>query len=203
MSDHLGENAALYALGMLSERETAGVLAHASACDACGRLLAQAEDDVATIAATQPQFEPPATIVPFERAARRRAWYAPALAFAAALILAIVPASCLVTANQRMHQATMYADAVQRMIESPHRTVAFSGQKGMVMYATDGSWYCVFARGAKALSVAWVHDGQRTMLGTMVPHGDVALLYLPKSHKMNQLAIMNDGQVIGQANLVF
>ena len=73
----------------------------------------------------------------------------------------------------------------------------------MVMYGNDGSWYCVFAKGAKALSVVWKHDGQTTMLGTMVQHGDVALLYLPKSHRMDQLAIMSGDQVVSQVSLAF
>ena len=203
MIDHVGENAALYALGMLDDGESAEVLMHAASCDACTRLLAQAEDDVTAMAMAQPQLEPPALRPPSIVSRPRRAWTAPALAFAAAIAVAILPMSYLYNENQRMHQSTMYADAVQRIIEMPHRQVAFTGSKAMVMYSPDGSWYCVFARSAKALHVAWLHDGQQTMLGTMVLHGDVALLYLPKSHKMNQLAIMNDGQIVGQANLVF
>ena len=39
--------------------------------------------------------------------------------------------------------------------------------------------------------------------GTAMSHGNIALLYLPKSHRMNQLSLMKDGQVVGQAELVF
>jgi len=72
------------------------------------------------------------------------------------------------------------------------------------MYAPDGSWYCIIIRGASApLHVMWPHDGTQTMLGTAMPHGDIALLYLPKSHRMDQLSLMQDGHVVGQAQLVF
>jgi hypothetical protein len=205
MIDHIGDNAALYALGLLGERDGAEVVAHAATCDPCARLLAQAEDDVAAMAAAEPQYEVPAGFAPRPVAApiARRSWYAPALAFAAALLLAILPTSYLITQNRAMHASMVYADAVERMMSSPHRTVAFKGSNAMVMYGTNGSWYCIFAKGAQNLHVAWIHDGQTTMLGTMVPHGDVALLYLPKSHRMDQLAIMSDGEMVAQANLVF
>jgi anti-sigma factor RsiW len=214
MIDHIGENAALYALGLLDDADASSLLAHAATCDPCSRLLAQAQDDVAAMAETEPQYEAPPELA--TRLARsvdkklvipssisRRHWYAPALAFAAALALSTVPASYLINQNRAMTSSMVYADAVERMVSSPHRTVAFKGTNAMVMYGNDGSWYAVFAKGAKALNVVWKHDGQMTMLGTMVRHGDVALLYLPKSHRMDQLAIMSDGQVVSQANLAF
>jgi len=213
MIDHIGESAALYALGMLDDFESAEVMTHAATCDACRRLLAQAEDDVTAMALAQQQLEPPAELAarlargiasaPSAPRAVSRSWYAPALAFAAAIAIAILPTGYLISQNQSMHQSMAYADAVESMMNSPHRTVAFKGSDAMVMYANDGSWYAVIAKGAKALHVAWLHDGQKTMLGTMVPHGDVALLYLPKSHRMDKLAIMNDDEVVAQANLVF
>jgi hypothetical protein len=213
MIDHVGENAALYALGLLDDATAVSVLAHAATCDPCSRLLAQAQDDVATMAEAEPQYEAPPELTAriaksvsttFEIPGRsRQMWYAPALAFAAALALSTVPASYLINQNHAMTSSMVYADAVERMVSSPHRTVAFKGTNAMVMYGNDGSWYAVFAKGAKALNVVWKHDGQMTNLGTMVQHGDVALLYLPKSHRMDQLAIMSDGQVVSQANLAF
>ena len=104
-----------------------------------------------------------------------------------------------------MHQAMLAdADAMARVAANPHRSVAFAGRDARVMYAPDGSWYVVVIRGVHApLHVMWPHDGEQTMLGTAVPHGDVALLYLPKSHRMDQLALVEGGRVVGQAQLVF
>jgi hypothetical protein len=71
-----------------------------------------------------------------------------------------------------------------------------------VAYAANGSWYVVMVRGtSKPLSVAWVHGGERTMLGDAVPHGDMAMLYLPKSHRMDRLALMDGDRIVAQAIL--
>jgi 3-methyladenine DNA glycosylase Mpg len=96
--------------------------------------------------------------------------------------------------------------AMSRLASDTHRTAHFqpmdSNAPADVMYAPDGSWYVVVVRGAsKALSVAWMHDGQRTMLGKAVPKGDVAMLYLPKSHRMDHLALMDGDRVVAEATL--
>jgi hypothetical protein len=89
-------------------------------------------------------------------------------------------------------------------MDSTHRSVAFAGADAQVMYSPDGSWYCVIVRNAKqALNVVWMHDGEKTMLGPTEVHGDVALLYLPKSHRMDDLALMQGDHVVGQARLVY
>jgi anti-sigma factor RsiW len=205
MTDHLGELAALYALGILEPREARAAEDHLLGCDACRRLLAQAQADVTAMAAAQPQLDPPA-----RRALRlskpagqgfNRMW----LAVAAAFIIAILPTGYLFEQNLAMHQAMLAdAQAMARVAASPHRTVAFSGTDAHVMYGPDGSWYFIVVRGASApLHVMWPHDGKQTMLGTAVPHGDVALLYLPKSHRMDHLSLVRNGVVVGQAQLVF
>jgi anti-sigma factor RsiW len=206
MTDHLGEIAALYALGILEPREAHAADEHMMNCEACRRLLAQAQADVTAMAAAQPQLEPPRLrqraaasrpVVP----AFNRMW----LAVAAAFAIAILPAGYLFEQNLSMRQAMVYdAQAMARVATSPHRTVAFSGTNAHVMYGPDGSWYCVVIRGASApFHVVWQHGGTQTMLGTAVPHGDIALLYLPRSHRMDRLSLMQNGVVVGQAQLVF
>jgi hypothetical protein len=138
--------------------------------------------------------------------ARSKRWYAGLAAAAAIVVLALSPSMYLWQQNQTMRQAIIAdADAMARVASSPHRTVAFStATRSRVMYATDGSWYFVVVRGADApVDVVWKHDGHMTKLGTAVPHGDVAMLYLPQSHRMDQLALMQQGTVMGQARLVF
>jgi len=196
MTDHLGELAALYALGILDPDERQSAEAHLAHCDACRRLLAQAEADVTAMVAAQPQLKPPAPPV---------RWNLRALAVAAAIVVALLPSGYLLEENLAMHR-TMLADsaAIDRVMSTPHRTAAFSGTDAHVMYGKDGSWYVIVVRGVAApLHVMWPHDGTSTMLGTAVPHGDVALLYLPQSHRMQQLALEVNGHVVGQAQLVF
>ncbi len=205
MTDHLGELAALYALGILERAEQRNADEHLTHCEACRRLLAQAEADVAAMAAAQPQLEPPAALRAPQTQTRRLPQTGVWLAVAAAVVIAVLPSGYLLEQNLAMHQ-TELADAqvMSRLASGPHRTAAFAGTDAQVMYAPDGSWYCIIIRGATApLHVMWPHDGTQTMLGTAMPHGDIALLYLPKSHRMDQLSLMKDGQVVGQALLVF
>jgi anti-sigma factor RsiW len=209
MTDHLGELAALYALGALDAREAADADEHLARCEACRRLLAQAQTDLTAMELLRPEVEPPAqlrgriqrSLTASPRKPLRRA----GLAIAAAILVAVLPAGYLVQQNLAMHQSMLVeSEAMARVASSPHRTVAFAGTDARVMYAPDGSWYCVVIRGASTpLHVVWPHDGQQTMLGTAVPHGNVALLYLPKSHPMRTLSLMLDGRVVGQAQLVF
>ena len=96
--------------------------------------------------------------------------------------------------------------AMDRLAATAHRTAGFRPPGGAlaanVMYAPDGSWYVIVVRGAShALQVAWMHDGAQTMLGDAVPHGRVAMLYLPKSHRMEQLALMDGQRIVAQAQL--
>lgn len=206
MTGHIGELAALYALGLLDPPEARATEAHLVGCDACRRLLAQAQADVTAMAASQPQLEPPTPgRAPLARSPARRSLDRTWLAIAAAFVIALLPAGYLFEQNLAMHQTmVVQAQAMIRIAASPHRTVAFSGADAHVMYGPDGSWYCIVIHGASApLHVMWAHDGTRTMLGTAIPHGDVALLYLPKSHRMNQLSLMQNGVVVGQAQLVF
>ncbi len=229
MTDHIGDLAALYALGALDEGERLEVEQHIDTCTACAHLLARAQEDVATIASAQAQHVPPPELaariagiasgdeaaLPSAPPARRRgapAWIA---AVAAAVVLAVLPSAYFMSENAAMHRA-MLADAaaMARISSSPHKNVAFTGlgtadtgtgnAEAHVMYGPDGSWYCVIVRGiTRPLQVVWPHDGERTMLGTAVPHGDVALLYLPKSHRMEQLALMQEDRVVASAQLAF
>jgi anti-sigma factor RsiW len=63
MSEHIGDSAALYALGALEPAEHARIDAHVAGCDACLRELGRAEEAVATLDdASLPRIEPPAEL---------------------------------------------------------------------------------------------------------------------------------------------
>ncbi|HEY1682825.1 MAG TPA: zf-HC2 domain-containing protein [Candidatus Tumulicola sp.] len=217
--DHIEDRAALYALGALSDDERAAVDAHVRECSVCAQAVGEAENDVALMVASEPQDEAPAALDarigrllearPIESARSRS--YRPSwpylAAVAAALVLGLLPSTYLWSANRSM-DGTMVAqsDAMGRIAAMPHLTAHFkptgSSAPADVMYAPDGSWYVVVVRGAsKPLSVAWMHDGKQTMLGSAVPKGNVSMLYLPKSHRMDKLALMDGDRVVGEAAL--
>jgi anti-sigma factor RsiW len=210
--EHVGDFADLYALGALDDAEREAADRHIAACAQCAELVAESEGLVTALAAAQAQHAPPAQLERRMRAIVARPparWRSLAPAIAATLILGLLPSAYFYRQNQAMH-AAMVADAaaMNRVALMPHRSVAFTemsnGSAARVMYAPDGSWYVVLVQGAsRALSVAWMHDGQRTMLGTAVPHGDVAMLYLPKSHRMDQLALMDGERIVAEAQLAY
>ena len=212
MNDHIGDSAALYALGLLDPGEAQALDAHVQGCERCASALAQAFDDVAAMAAMQPRFDAPAALdtrvgaiweTPKATASR---WNLRLAAIAAVLVIALLPTAFLVQREQAMHQA-MLADAglLSRMASSPHRVVAFTGgTDAKVVYGKDGSWYGVIVRGVSTpLRLIWMHDGTSTMLGHMEIRGNVAMLYLPKSHRMDTLALANGNQVVAEAKLAF
>jgi anti-sigma factor RsiW len=213
MIDHIGDDAALYALGALDEVSVRRIDAHVATCDACAAELGEAEAQVTILASAQRQYQLPkgfaAAAAPHIRRSRpsRPSWHAFAAAAAAVLVFGIAPSAYMWQQNRAMHDSIVAENAAMRQLaQGSFRTASFAsmgdGSDARVMYAPDGSWYVVVVRGAtRALQVAWMHDGQRTMLGTAQPHGDVAMLYLPKSHRMDQLALVDGPSVVAEAQL--
>jgi hypothetical protein len=216
VSEHIGDDAALYALGILDEVSRRRIEAHVVSCDTCSRELGEAEMQVATLAAAEPQYRPPASFAApaAPQAARpkpraRPSWFAPAFAVAAVLVFGFAPSLYMWQQNRAMHESMLAENAaIRQLAAGPFRTASFAamsdGSDARVMYSPDGSWYVVLVRGAtRALQVAWMHDGERTMLGTAQPHGDVAMLYLPRSHRMDQLALVDGPTVVAEAQLAY
>jgi anti-sigma factor RsiW len=211
---HFGERAALYALGALDDAESAALEAHLRVCPACAKLVGEAERDVDTIASLQTRRRAPNELNKrIERLlepapARRLAWPSFA-AVAAAFLIGVLPSAYLWERNRAMQEAVLaQSAAMDRLGASAHRTASFRPSSGAlaanVMYPRDGSWYVIVVRGAAhALQVAWMHDGQQTMLGNAVPHGRFAMLYLPKSHRMEQLALMDGPRIVAEAQLPY
>jgi anti-sigma factor RsiW len=211
MTDHIGDDAALYAIGALDDAERAAIDAHVADCDACARLLGDAEDEVARLVDAGPQHLLPREVsraVP-RAAAQPISLSRAAMAIAAVFVFGFIPSMYFWQQNRAMHDTMATDTAVMNQLASaPFHTASFGPMPGRgnahVMYSPDGSWYVIVVRGAtKALSVAWMHDGKRDMLGTAEPHGDVAMLYLPQSHRMDQLALVDGETVVAEAQLPF
>jgi anti-sigma-K factor RskA len=205
---HVADLAELYALGALDDEQRAAVDAHLRACANCARLVGAAERDVTLIASMEASREAPRELdarIARIIAPRRASWLAAGLA--AAFVAGLLPATALWRENRALHEAMLaQSAAMQRLALTPHQMARFrpvqTGPSAEVAYAPDGSWYLVLVHGAaKALGVAWMHDGQRTLLGRTVAHGGVAMLYLPKSHRMDRLALMDGDRIVAEATL--
>jgi hypothetical protein len=213
---HIADLAELYALGALDEMERAAVDAHLRDCPSCAAFVASAERDVALIASMESRHRAPPELqrrierlidsgaLPPVPETRRRAW-AP-VAIAAALVIGLLPSAYLWSANRAMHDEMLAQNAAIARLASAHRTATFRSMPGGppadVSYGMDGSWYVVVVRGnPKPFGVVWMHGAQRTMLGMAVPRGNMAMLYLPKSHRMDRLALMDGDRIVAQASL--
>ncbi|HLX25523.1 MAG TPA: zf-HC2 domain-containing protein [Candidatus Cybelea sp.] len=209
MHEQVADLAELYALGALGDSDRAAVDEHVRRCATCAQLLAGAERDVALIASMEPQHAAPRELeARVERTLQNRpqAWpYAAAIA--AAVAIGLLPSLYILSQTNALHRSMLaQAAATERLAGAPHRMAHFRTTPGMppaeIVYAPDGSWYLVLVHGAaKTLSVAWMHDGTRTMLGDAVPQGHLASLYLPKSHRMDRIALMDGDRVVAEATL--
>jgi len=218
--EHVGDAAELYALGALDAGEAEAYEAHLRLCVNCAAQAAGAERDVALLASIEPRHEAPPELAKriegilrtdasgAQARSARFSWPA-AAGLAAAFVAGLLPSLYFWDQNQTLRGASLaQSAAMARLAAAPHRMAVFRTAPGVapaeVAYAPDGSWYVVMVRGAsKTLTVAWMHDGERTMLGSAVPHGAVAMLYLPKSHRMNRLALMDGQTIVADAQLTW
>lgn len=208
---HVGDLAELYALGALDDRERSAIDAHVRSCPACTELVGSAERDVALVASMEPRHPvPPDLTGRIERMLRppSSAW-AGLAALAAALLVILLPSFYFWEQNRALHDAMLaQSAAMERIAAMPHRTANFRAIKGgppaQVMYGPDGSWYVIVVRqSSKTLAVMWMHRGERTMLGHATPHGNLATLYLPKSHRMDRLALVDGDRIVAEATLTW
>ncbi|MBV8147747.1 MAG: zf-HC2 domain-containing protein, partial [Candidatus Eremiobacteraeota bacterium] len=180
---HVGEEAELYALGMLDDRQRAAVEAHLAECTACSRRVGEAEETVLAL-----ERRSVATPIPFARRLplkfeRRRIsawWLAPAAA--AALIVGLLlprPAS-----NENA--------ALLAMINSHFSHAQFAGATGppaKVLYARDRSWYYVIVTGIHRYDVYGIHAGVASDLGTTSPGEGTNQLFVRTMTRFDRLEL--------------
>jgi len=220
---HVEDFVELYALGALTDRERAIVEEHLRVCVDCARLVGESERNVALIAASETQRTAPRELAarvnkvfslrpsrfdsPLDSARGDNASWQLPVAVAAAFVIGLLPSLYFWNENRELHRAMVaQSSAMERLASAAHRSSAFhpmgAGPAAEVMYAPDGSWYFVVVRDvSKRFAVVWVHDGAHTMLGSAIPNGRVATLYLPKSHRMDRLALMDRGRIVAEATL--
>ncbi|HZT11965.1 MAG TPA: hypothetical protein VFA29_04155 [Candidatus Baltobacteraceae bacterium] len=215
MSEHAGENAELYALGLLDEFEAAAVELHAQTCEECTIRLEEASIAVADLCAAEPIAAAPSKlesrVLQDAGIARRRIRHAPhwqaAGAIAAALLLAFIPA--WVAVDRTTLARSDDNRAIARLAAGPFNRATFMSPSrqpmdAKVLYGPHGNWYYVVVmHPAPGMHVAYVHGGRMEMLGTVSMHGESGSLYLPINHKMEELALLQGSRVVADARLVY
>jgi hypothetical protein len=73
-----------------------------------------------------------------------------------------------------------------------------------VLYGPRGDWYYVVVMHPHPnMQVAYGHEGHMEKLGAGARHGESGTLYLPVNHKMEELALLENGAVVADAHLAY
>lgn len=213
MNEHLDESAELYALGALTPDENRAVEAHVRHCVACRALVDEAKAALLVLAQHDVQHEPPPGLGARLNASlgvRHRgqppAWTRPLIAIAAVLAIVILPMFVLLGRDRGMRTELAADDAAfARMAAGSFVHASFKGSAAAkVLYSADGAWYYVIVmHPSRGMHVAYVHNGTMEDLGPVTMHGSTGTLYLPVNHKMDELALLQDGRVVADANLTY
>ncbi len=213
--NHIGEDAELYALGMLSDFETAQIRQHIGACSACRTSVSRAADVIAALAAETPQLEPGIAL----RArllkdaglgtpkGRKTSWK-----WFAAGAFAGIAAAALVFLPMRASQDRIAAQndlAFSTLVGSHFNHVQFApatadAPRGKVLYGRHGEWVYVIVHAPRSgTEVALVRATGRTMLGSLLASGSNDTIFKANPGRFISIELVANGKVIAQAVPVF
>jgi hypothetical protein len=224
-SRHVGELAALHALGALEPHERAHVEAHVAKCSACARAVGEAEATVAALDdAFIAQVEPPErlgtriaasarTVVPLppRHVARftepARGFYATA---AALLLAAGFGGGAFVERSTDARQAARDSAVLATIATSHFNHVSFTARAAgapisKVLYARDGAWFYVVINSATCDCRIVAHSAAGAQdLGAPVARGTTAALFVRGSPRPSSLElVIPSGDVIAAATLIY
>jgi putative zinc finger protein len=202
---HVGENAELYALGMLDEPKRVAIDAHVATCSECARALGDAERTVMRVVAADAPRATPASLdrrVTGRFVERSNAWRWLALAAAVALLVGAPIAAYLRGSEQAANRQSPALMAIvgSHFVHAPFVPVTSDAPKAKVLLAKDGSWFYVIARTAQPLRVTSEPDG--ALLGSLQREGDVATLFVSESVRVHALALRDGQRLLARVKVV-
>lgn len=192
---HIGDDAELYAIGVLTSQERESVDAHVAGCLSCLRALGEAEETVLAL-----ESEPVIASAPGVRRAMLRVW----IAVAAAFVIGFLPTVPLWLAQHRSADlAATRSTATLAMIESHFTHAQFSpvapnAPDAKVIYARDGSWLYIIVSGSHRFVV---YDDYGRVLGTTEPSGTTSELLCVSPARANAVTLREGTNVIERARL--
>ena len=223
MNGHVGDDAELYALGMLDPERRLEIDAHLASCDDCLRAVGEAEETAAALASALPGATPSARLADRLRAAgaatpiatplRRRGvaggarWLA-GMAVAAAFLLAL---GTTWYQNSTLQTKLQASDVAVAMLVHSHfshvpmtTTPAGGSLSAKVIYARDGSWMYVVIDGAGGdLEVVATIEGKRWAAGRAIENGRTATLFTHPPARPQTVELMRDGTPVASAKLIY
>jgi hypothetical protein len=174
---HVGENAALYAMGALDAQERETYDRHAQVCDACARALADASQTIEAMERRAGIVPAPRALLAGRRRARLRP-FAAGLVAAAAAVAAIFLFARLFAVSGAVHgnELALAALVHSHFDHSPFVAQRVGAPAAKVMYARDGSWlFVVVDRPSVPLEVDGIAANGAALSLAQLPRSDVAV----------------------------
>jgi anti-sigma factor RsiW len=216
MSDHIGDDAELYALGALDADEAAAVEQHIDTCDECAARVAEAQATASSLAGALPAVTPSPEL---ERRVRDslRASTRPALrlnpgiwGYAVAAVFALSFFGVGLQSLQ-LHQRLSNEDVALATIVHSHFVhvsmrplSAAEPVVAKVLYARDGSWVYVLADRPGGTLHAFGYTAHGTSdLGALASNGRTASLLVRPRSPLRSIVLRRDGAQIAVATLKY
>ena len=192
MTQHLDDDAELYALGFTERERSDEIEAHLATCAACCARVAAAESVGASLAAALPPM--PAA------KSQRRTWW-PQLATAAAVVFAatsVLEGNVVHVASDRA-QRTDVALSVLASAHFAHTTLTSNpGIVAKTIYSRDGSWVYVVANGAPAGAHLTLREGAANHDLGALETGTPSTLFVRQPGRGDEFDLVVDGKVVAR-----
>ncbi len=214
MTEHLGENAELYPLGILDDDAAREVERHIAICSECAERVARAEAVAASLAAALPLATPSPTLERRLRESTRpqlgvRKTRANVLRFAiaAAFLIAFLGLG-LQTLLLRQRLAAEDV-ALVTMVHSHFNHVSMSPESpnpvaAKILYARDGSWIYIIADKPGGALHAIAHTaGSVADLGELLSTGETASLLVHPRERIRSITLQRAGTNVASAKLAY
>lgn len=214
MTEHLGENAELYPLGILDDDAVRDVERHIALCDACAERVSQAQRAAASLAAALPAASPSPALErrlrdsirpPLGAAKGHPSIFRFALAAAVALIFLGLGWQTLVL-QQRLKAEDI---ALVTMVHSHFNHVSMSPESenpvaAKILFARDGSWIYIIADkpGGSLHAIAETPTGTID-LGVLTSTGETASLLVHPRERIRSMVLQRAGQNVASARLTY
>lgn len=199
---HIDELADLYALGSLSEHESAQVEHHIARCASCARRVGEAEE---TLLALEGQYElaqPPDA--PDFRLQLTEPRSVPWWRFAGSIAAGIAIGVGLMYGPARQNGESQRA--IDSMIHSHFSHAQFTAvssgaPSAKVIYAHDRQWLYVILSGREGYEVDAVQGSSRSTLGSLRADGSVSTLFVDRPVSAEEIDLVDNGHVVERAAL--
>lgn len=197
-NDHIGENAELYALGLLDVPEVAALDAHVRTCAACARRVGEAEETLLALERRGSPTRPPANLDARMRFGRpalsARAW----ASIAAAFVVGLLSSALLFRGTPSPRDAATVA-----MIESHfnHAQFAGSGPSAKVIYARDHAWLYVIVHARHSYDVYALNGTQARRIGATQGYASTSEAFITNPGALDALQLREGSTVVETAKV--